>query len=65
MLDGSLSFDPHNLIKSWSWKSSDGKEVSDVKAVKVKLPIGMHQFELRITDTEGNSDSDYINIKVV
>ena len=65
VLDGSLSFDPHNLIKSWSWKSSDGKEISDVKAVKVKLPIGMHQFELRITDTEGNSNSDYINIKVV
>lgn len=65
VLDGSLTFDPNNLIKSWSWKSSDGKEIADVKAVKVKLSIGIHQFELRITDTEGNSNSDFINIKVV
>ena len=61
-LDGSQSRDPQNRIATWSWLDSTGKEISTEAKLRVKLSLGMHQFELRVFDVDGGMTTDSLQI---
>ena len=61
-LDGSQSSDPQNRIATWSWLDSTGKEISTEAKLRVKLSLGMHQFELRVFDVDGGMTTDSLQI---
>ena len=65
ILDSSNTKGDINRIVSYSWVDESGKEISDLPKLRVKLAIGNYRFELRITDDEGNSTSDSIQVDVV
>ena len=62
VLDGLGSEDVQNRIVMWSWVDSTGKEISSKPQVKVRLDAGVHRFELRICDSEGQWSSDSIQL---
>ena len=61
-LDGSQSSDPQNRIATWSWLDSTGKEISTEAKLRVKLSLGVHQFELRVFDVDGGMTTDSLQI---
>ncbi len=63
-LDGSQSSDPQDRIQSWSWLDGTGREISTEAKVRVKLSPGIHQFELRVFDSEGGMTSDSLQITI-
>ena len=63
-LDGSQSSDPQDRIQSWSWLDGTGREISNEAKVRVKLSPGIHQFELRVFDSEGGMTSDSLQITI-
>ncbi|MEC7483418.1 MAG: PKD domain-containing protein, partial [Candidatus Thermoplasmatota archaeon] len=63
-LDGSQSSDPQDRIQSWSWLDGTGREISNEAKVRVKLSTGIHQFELRVFDSEGGMTSDSLQITI-
>ena len=62
VLDGMGSEDAQNRIVMWSWVDSTGKEISSKPQVKVRLDAGIHRFELRICDSDGQWSSDSIQL---
>lgn len=62
VLDGSGSEDPQHRIVMWSWVDSTGKEIATQSRVKVRLSEGVHRFELRICDREGQWSSDALQV---
>jgi hypothetical protein len=62
VLDGMGSEDVQNRIIMWSWVDATGKEISSRPQVKVRLDAGVHRFELRICDSEGQWSSDSIQL---
>ena len=64
-LDASNTNDPQNNIVRWSWLDSTGKEIATSAKVKVKLPIGTHQFELRVEASDGVLTTDYVQITIL
>ena len=62
VLDGMGSEDVQNRIVMWSWVDATGKEISSKPQVKVRLDAGVHRFELRICDSEGQWSSDSIQL---
>jgi PAS domain-containing protein len=64
-LDASNTKDPQNNVVRWSWLDATGKEIATSQKVKVKLPIGTHQFELRVEASDGVLTTDYIQITVL
>ena len=65
ILDSSETKGDKNRIVSYSWVDETGKEISDLPKLRVKLNKGRYRFELRITDDEGNSTSDTIQVDVI
>lgn len=65
ILDSSETKGDKNRIVSYSWVDETGKEISDLPKLRVKLNKGRYRFELRITDDEGNSTSDAIQVDVI
>ena len=65
VLDSNDTKGDKNRIVSYSWIDESGKEVSDLPKFRAKLNKGKYHFELRITDDEGNSTSDTIQIEVI
>tara|TARA_B110000902_G_scaffold218976_1_gene253090 strand:+ start:268 stop:1902 length:1635 start_codon:yes stop_codon:yes gene_type:complete len=63
-LDGSNSFDPQERIHTWSWIESSGKEIASSAKVRVRIPRGSHNFELRICDRDGQWSSDSLHILI-
>ena len=63
-LDGTQSADPQGRIEAWSWLDSSGREISTEAKLKVKLSIGVHQFELRVFDTDGSMTTDSVQITI-
>ena len=63
-LDGSGTLDPQDRVVSWSWVDESGKEISNSKIVKVKLPVGLHRLELRIKDKDDRWSSDSISVRI-
>jgi hypothetical protein len=64
-LDASNTNDPQSNIVRWSWLDSTGKEIATSQKVKVKLPIGTHQFELRVEASDGVLTTDYVQITIL
>lgn len=64
-LDASNTNDPQSNIVRWSWLDSTGKEIATSMKVKVKLPIGTHQFELRVEASDGVLTTDYVQITIL
>ena len=62
LLDGLGSEDPQNRIVMWSWVDSTGQEIATQARAKVRLSAGVHRFELRICDSEGQWSSDTIQL---
>lgn len=64
-LNGSDTNDPQNNIVRWSWLDSTGKEIAHAQKVKVRLPIGTHQFELRVEASDGVLTTDYVQLTIL
>ena len=64
-LDASNTNDPQSNIVRWAWLDSTGKEIATSQKVKVKLPIGTHQFELRVEASDGVLTTDYVQITIL
>ena len=64
-LDGRGTNDPHNMIVGWSWLNERGEELASSSQVKLRLPLGLHAFELRVVDSEGASTTDSVQIHVL
>ena len=64
-LDASNTNDPQSNIVRWSWLDSTGKEIATSQKVKVRLPIGTHQFELRVEASDGVLTTDYVQITIL
>lgn len=70
LLDGSASNDPDGTISEWLWTKISGpasfniiKPNDSLTPVK-NLTVGLYQFELKVTDTDGLSDRDTVQIIV-
>ncbi len=46
-------------VITWSWTDDTGREISTLTKFRAKLSIGIYRFELRVSDLEGNSTSDF------
>lgn len=64
-LDGRGTNDPHGMIVNWSWLNERGEELASSSQVKLRLPLGLHVFELRVVDNEGSSTTDSVRIHVL
>lgn len=64
LLNGNGTFDPHNQVKSWSWIEESGREIATTSQVRLKLPSGVHSFELRVVDAQGGWTSDRLTITI-
>lgn len=62
-LDGSGSYDPQGdpLVYSWAENST---EITTGESPEVTLGLGVHTIELTVTDPNGASDSDEVQIEV-
>ena len=65
LLNGNGTFDPHNQVKSWSWIEDSGREIATTPQVRLKLPLGVHSFELRVVDRQGGWTSDSLTVTVL
>ena len=65
LLNGNGTFDPHQQVKSWSWIEGSGREIATTSQVRLKLPLGVHSFELRIVDQQGGWTSDRLTVTVL
>ena len=64
-LDGRRTNDPHSMIVNWSWLNERGEELAASSQVKLRLPLGLHVFELRVVDNEGSSTTDSVRVHVL
>ena len=65
ILDGSATKNQQGKVITWSWTDDTGREISTLTKFRAKLSIGIYRFELRVSDLEGNSTSDSVQIEVV
>lgn len=69
-LDGSKSVDPEGRIVSYQWTRLKGpaninlSESTNPRATVKSLSVGLYQFELLVTDNEGLTDRDTVEIVV-
>ncbi|MGC1122288.1 MAG: PKD domain-containing protein [Candidatus Methanofastidiosia archaeon] len=64
-LDGSASFDTDGAIVSYSWSSSIDGALSDQATFSTtSLSAGNHVITLAVTDDDGASDSELINVRI-
>lgn len=64
VLDSGKSSGIKGRSVSYSWVEETGKEISNLGKFRVKLGRGNHRFELRITDDDGYSTSDSVQVEV-
>ena len=65
ILDGTATMNQQGKIIKWSWTDDTGKEISTLTKFRAKLSVGMYRFELRVSDLEGNSTADSVQVEVV
>jgi chitinase len=65
ILDGSATKNQQGKVITWSWTDDTGREISTLTKFRAKLSIGIYRFELRVSDFEGNSTTDSVQIEVV
>jgi beta-glucanase (GH16 family) len=59
-LDGSSSYGP---IASYEW-SENGIVLSQDEVANLSLTTGVHNIRLKVTDTQGNTSSDYVKVDI-
>src|SRR5690606_32237943 len=70
ILDGSASSDPDGNITIWRWTKIEGPasfQINDLNSARTTVGIlvqGVYQFELKVTDDNGASAKDTVQIKV-
>ena len=64
VLDGSKSYDPDGEIEKWEWRRRDGLVIGDRAKIQVKINSGIHIFELVVTDNDGASTRDSVEVKI-
>ena len=62
-LDGSASFDPDGTIVAYAW-TEGGTPVASGAKPTVTLAVGVHVLELTVTDDDGLTDSDQVQITI-
>ena len=65
ILDGTATMNQQGKIIKWSWTDDTGREISTLTKFRAKLSVGMYRFELRVSDLEGNSTADSVQVEVV
>ena len=65
ILDGTATKNQQGKVIKWSWTDDIGREISTLVKFRAKLSAGMYRFELRVSDLEGNSTADSVQIEVV
>jgi hypothetical protein len=65
ILDGTATKNQQGKVIKWSWVDDTGREISTLAKFRAKLSTGIHRFELRVSDSEGNSTTDSVQIEVV
>src|SRR5688572_7950684 len=69
-LDGNSSSDPDGTISTWLWTKISGpvsfniSNTTTVKTIVKNLDTGTYRFELKVTDNEGLSSKDTVQILV-
>ncbi|PWQ94300.1 DUF1566 domain-containing protein [Leucothrix arctica] len=63
-LDASNSLDPDGSIVSYEWKDGGALLSSDVSFTTDELSEGLHEIQLTVTDNNGATNTDSINITV-
>ena len=64
LLDGSASADSDGTIVNYSWSLSDVQVAWGDDSLELEIPIGEHIAVLTVTDSDGATDSDTINISI-
>ncbi|MBN2806827.1 MAG: T9SS type A sorting domain-containing protein [Prolixibacteraceae bacterium] len=62
-LDGQESTDPDGEIVKYSW-AENGLQISTLPALALELTTGTYAYVLTVTDNDGATDSDTINITI-
>ena len=62
-LDGTGSSDPDGTITSYEWLE-DGQQIATGVAPTVPFDVGVHTVTLRVTDNDGQQDTDTVEITV-
>lgn len=61
-LDASMSSDSDGEIRHYSWSRND-QQISWDPTLEMQLPLGTHSFILTVTDNDGATASDTLNIE--
>ncbi len=62
-LDGTSSSDADGTIVNYSW-SLNGQQITWGASPEIELPIGNHTVILAVTDDDGATDTDTLNIEI-
>ena len=65
ILDGTATKNQQGKVIKWSWTDDSGREISTLVKFRAKLSAGNYRFELRVSDLEGNSTADSVQIEVI
>jgi hypothetical protein len=65
LLDGSRSYDPDGSIESWAWQDAKGRVIGHTPQLNVRLPKGVHSFELTVTDDRGASVTAITTVRIL
>ena len=65
ILDGTATKNQQGKVIKWSWTDDSGREISTLAKFRAKLSAGNYRFELRVSDLEGNSTADSVQIEVI
>ena len=62
-LNGSASTDVEGLV-TWTWRAADGTLLATGATPHVDLPVGVHDVTLTVTDTDGATATDDVQVVV-
>ncbi|OFW04796.1 MAG: hypothetical protein A3H96_10300 [Acidobacteria bacterium RIFCSPLOWO2_02_FULL_67_36] len=63
-LDGSASTDPDGDLLSYAWRNAEGTVVGSGAQLATSVPPGTHTFTLTVTDGDGATSSDTVDVTV-
>ena len=63
-LDGKASYDPEGTDLTFAWSTS-GALLWTGATLQATMPVGVFQFDLEVTDGNGETDTDFMIVKVL